>query len=129
MPSLTTPGFRLVDAGELYNFLYSLYSVNVVTAAAGGAGGATRLRYGINDITVASASQGVMLPPALPGKIVTVINDTAVAVTIYGMTGNPNDTVTPNASVAPAASVSLPTGGTAEFICGKAHNWKTLMSA
>src|SRR5215467_12162257 len=116
MPSLITPGFRLVDAGELYAFLSSLYNTGTVTAAGTTAANATRMRYGVNDITVGTANQGVMLPPALPGKEVLVINDTAASIIVYGLTGRTNDTITPNGSVTPAASVTLTTAQVATFI-------------
>ena len=129
-PSLTPRGYRLVDAGELYQLLNTLFGVQSgVTAAGSTAATATRCTGGVIDVTTGGAGTGIMLPPALPGKRVVVFNETATAVIVYGLTGRVNDTITPNTSSTPAASVSVAANGSAEFVCGKANNWKEMLSA
>lgn len=129
-PSLRPSGYRLVDAGELFALLGTLFGTSPpVTALGNNAATATRLAGGVVCVTSAAAGTGVMLPPALPGKRQVVINDTATAVLVYAFTARVNDTITPNNSATPGASVSIAANGSAEFVCGKTGNWKETLSA
>ena len=112
LPSLQTPGFRLVDAGELYQFLnalFALYTINQPTATA-----SVPLLGGINVIT--AAPQGVTLPPAtLPGQIVTVVNPSttaAVDVTGQGLTG-----------------ATVAEGSTVQYVCSAIGTWVPMLPA
>lgn len=115
-PSLATPGFRLVDAGELYNLLNSIFSNQTgITARGTAAATAFKLTAALNTLTtVAAGNTGVMLPAGLPGKQVTIVNLGAAAAVVYGAGA---DQITPVASSTPAASLSQAAGTSSIYVC------------
>lgn len=120
LTSLQTPGFRLIDAGELKAFLSMLYAVHQgVTPAGTNAATATQLHAGINLIPTTAAGTGVALPPAtLPGQIVTIIADNSTPV--YG---NGTDQIVPSDAASTAPVATLDVGPEAvQFMCIRAAN-------
>ena len=105
--SLQEPGKRLIDAGELYQFLNALYGVTTVNSPAATA--SIPLTTGIG--VVIDAPAGVTLPPpTLPGQIVTVVNTGTAAVDVTG-TGSP---------------VSLAAAASAQYLCTAIGTWTAL---
>ena len=128
VPSLRDTGKRLVDAGELQQFLNYMYSAQTVGAAGTTAATAAPLTAGVNAVETATAVSaiGLRLPPALPGGFVTVINDTTVALTVFA---NGTDQIYPNGSATPGASAALASGQSIEFVSHKVGFWKAFASA
>jgi len=111
LPSLQSPGFRLVDAGELYQFLNSLYGVHDINQPTATA--SVPLVGGIN--VVVAAPQGVTLPPpTLPGSIVTVTNPSTTAPVNVAGTGLAD------------SPVAIAATGSAQFLCTAAGTWVLL---
>src|SRR5215467_8696754 len=114
-PSLYTPGYRLVDAGELLTLFTSLMGIISGLAGAGTTqAAATILKPGISVFTPTAGQTGVLLPPGLPGQEISVVNLGAVAGVIYGAGG---DQIIPLASSTPAGTLAIPAGDTAQMIC------------
>ena len=114
-PSLYTPGFRLVDAGELLTLFTSLMGIISGLAGAGTTqGAATVLKPGISVFTPTAGQTGVLLPPGLPGQETSVVSLGTVAGVIYG---NGGDQIIPLGSSTPAATLAIPAGNTAQLIC------------
>lgn len=137
LTSLQTPGFRLIDAGELKQFLSMLYGVTHGVVPAGtNAATATQLHAGISVIPATTAGAGVKLPPAsLPGQITTVV--ASAATLVYG---SGTDQIVPSDAAITAPSASVTVGPeAAQFICIQASNpdavppviglWKELIAA
>jgi hypothetical protein len=131
-PSLRTPGFRLVDAGEVYTLFRSLFSVQAGIVARGTTQAtALQLTAGVNTLTtVAAGNTGVALPPGLPGRRVVVVNLGAAGAIVYGY--GAGDLLIPVASITTGASITQASGTSAEYLCiGKTFNptvstWKQL---
>lgn len=115
-PSLRSPGFRLVDAGELYALLNSIFSNQAGIAARGNtAATAFKITAAVNSVaTTSGANNGLMLPLGLPGKQVTIVNNGAVSVTVYA---NGADQIEPIGSSVPAASLTQAAGTTGVYLC------------
>lgn len=111
-PSLRTPGFRLVDAGELYELFRALFSVKLPFPA-GPIANPPILSAAFNIVgLVSGANSAVGLPPSLPGKVVTVVNSSANAITVVGYTeAGGQDQIVPIDSVTPAPTI-VQAGGT-----------------
>lgn len=137
LTSLRTPGFRLIDAGELYQFLSMLYAVHKGVVPAGTtAATATALQAGISVIPATTAGAGVKLPPAsLPGQQVTVV--ASAATLVYG---SGTDQIVPSDAAITAPSASVTVGPEAAiFTCIQAANpdavppvvglWKEMIAA
>src|SRR5215472_5528024 len=86
------PGSRLVDGGDCLQLAKYLFNpmVGITALAGGGQSGATPLSLGINSVdTVASGNDSVMLPPAVPGTFVVVINNQASnSMQVFGQGAN-----------------------------------------
>lgn len=133
-----TPGFRLVDGGQLATMVKLQYSATsgLTALAGGGQPGATLLSAAINEIsTVATTGDSVMLPLGLPGMAVIAINDGANTMQVYGQATNPNtgvgDTIAANNSTTQAATttgVSQASAKVASYLCFAAGKWKQLLS-
>jgi hypothetical protein len=106
LPSLQTPGFRLVDAGELYQFLNGIFGVHTTNNAA--ATSPILLPAGINVVAAAGAT-GVQLPPAnLPGQIMTVVNNTAAVLDVVGQG---------------LTAATIAAGGNQQYLCTAIGTW------
>ena len=93
---------------------------NITAHAGGGQTLATSLTHEINRVTtVATIGDSVMLPPSNNGMSITVINNGANAMQVYG---SGTDTVD---GVAYATGVSQMTGSTTIYFCTTAGAWTT----
>lgn len=134
-----TPGNRLVDGGDLAQMAAELFSCRTgIAARAGGAQAlATPLQAAFNRVdTVATASDSVQLPQAIPGRRITVYNNTATLLAVFGAPSNPvtgvGDTIASSASntqQATATGITLATTLTADFVCFVAGQWKEILTA
>jgi hypothetical protein len=115
-PSLGTPGYRLVDAGELYTLHSSLFAIVSGLAGTGTTQATgTVLKAGTSVYTPTAGQTAVVLPPGLPGQDITVVNlSGTVAGVIFGSGG---DQIIPMGSATPAASLAQPLGTTAYLTC------------
>lgn len=138
-PSFQT-GNRLVDGGDLSQLANLLFQVQTgITAhAGGGQTAATQLGVGFNrvDTSGGGGTDSVVLPQAIPGMEVTLYNNTANTIQVFGVVSNPvtgvGDTITANNSNTPAATgtgISLATTKIAIFVCFAAGVWKEFLTA
>ena len=128
------PGPRLIDGGELLQFANNQYSVAIgITALAGGGqAGATPLSAAFNRVdTVATNSDSVALPQAIPGNKVTVYNNTGQTLAVFGQVLNPvtgvGDTIAAianNTQQPTATGVTQATAVETTYTCYVAGQWK-----
>lgn len=99
----------------------TIWTLGGITAfAGGGKASATPLAAQWNRVTtVATAGDSVLLPPAVPGLPVTVINAGANDMQVYGQG---TDTIN---GIATATGISQPRGSVAVYTCGAAGAWET----
>lgn len=120
--SLQQPGYRLVDAGELQQMASLNFSVagGIVGAAAPG----PLLTAHINAVTGGGAASNVMLPPAIPGNYLFVVNTQTTATFTVIVNGNTFNPLTGAADlVAGAANATLAINSSAMFVCYTAGRW------
>ncbi len=99
----------------------NLLAVNAVTAAGSAIGDAAQLSQGLNVVTGADGTKGVILPTAVAGMQVYVKGVTAGVLKVYPKTG-----ATINALSASAA-ISLASGATpAIFVASSSTQWYTI---
>ncbi len=133
------PGPRLIDGSDLQtqaNLLFSAQT-NITAFAGGGQTNATPLQAALNRVdTVATASDSVQLPQAIPGLRVTVKNNTATLLAIFGIPNNPvtgvGDTIASsqsNTQQPTATGITLATALTAQFVCFQAGQWQEILTA
>ena len=111
----------------------------IIAEAGGTQALATQLPAVVNRVdTVAGAADGVMLPSAVPGAIVFVINGTATSMQVFGQPSNDanplqtpgtsvGDTITAPGSSTPTASATGNAQGAhvpAIYVCSVVGNWK-----
>ena len=97
----------------------TLTGADALTAhSGGGQGSALALTAGINKVTtVAAIADSVALPASAAGLFVTVINDAALSLQVFGAgTDTIND-------VATATGVALPGKSSATYYCAAAGKW------
>jgi len=127
-------GNMVVNSGP---FEYS-GAPGVVAFAGGGQTGATALPGLANAVTtVTTANDSVMLPSALPGTTVFVINQTATSMQVYGQPSNmanspgtTGDTIMPPTSSTPAATatgVAQAAHVPAIYVCTQVGVWKQFL--
>ena len=103
------------------NATTNLLAVSAVTAAGSAIGDAAQLSQGLNVVTGADGTKGVILPVAVPGMQVIVKGVTAGVLKVYPKSGS-----TINALSAIAA-ISLASGAIpAVFVASSATQWYTL---
>lgn len=129
------PGPRLIDGHDfatLFNASQS-YAKGIVAHAGGGQALATPLTAALNQIdTCASDNDSVMLPPAIPGLTVTINNNTAHTLAVFGVPDNVNngdvgDTIAVQGSTVQAATgtgVTQATGVITTYVCTQLGQWK-----
>jgi hypothetical protein len=87
LPTPFDPGFRLTDGTKLNERIANpVWSISeVLTATVGGSAvNSARVTNAITNVTTAAAANaGIVLPQALPGKILVVANDTANNITVF----------------------------------------------
>lgn len=109
-PTPFQPGFRLVDGNEVNAALANpQWQTNYgITALAGGALSASTpvLTLGVNVVsTVATANDSVVLPPAVAGSVVYMLNaDSADAVNVFA---NGTDTIIGSSLTPTAGSTGI----------------------
>lgn len=109
--------YGIVDLNAQSNLL----AVSAVTAAGSVIGDAAQLSQGLNVVTGADGTKGVILPTAVPGMQVLVKGVTAGVLKVY-----PKTSSTINALSASAA-ISLASGATpAIFVASSATQWYTI---
>ena len=97
----------------------------LVAFAGGGQANATPLTGLLNRVTtVATIADSLLLPPAVPGLSVTVSNAAANSANIF-----PNGATDVINALAVQTAIALAGGKTIEFVCMKAGQWHTLLSA
>lgn len=125
------------DEATLLQLLFST-DADVTAAAGGGQAAATPLTAAINVVaTVGAAAASVMLPPALPGLQVQVINGQATnSMQVFGQATNANtgvgDTIIPHGAAAAAATaVGVPHAASlaGEYTCVSPGVWKQSLSS
>lgn len=129
-------GLRLIDGGDLQQLVQNTASGNAgITAhAGGGQASAVLLQASINRVeTVASGADSVMLPPAIAGREVCVVNAGANALAVFPYILNPftgvADTQAPNnGSGQVGTAFSLAAGNTGFFVCPTPGQWKSTLS-
>lgn len=98
--------------------------------AGGGQASATQLTEYVNEVAVvATANDSVMLPASVPGTLISVINDGAASLQVFGQ---PGDTIAAHGSSAQSASatgVPLAAAGASIFLCFGPGVWKQITSA
>jgi hypothetical protein len=98
---------------------FNAVTANLTALAGGGQTGATALVYGINQLaTVATAADSCMLPAAVPGEFVTIVNDGVAACQVFG-TGA--DTIN---GIAAATGLSQLPNSVATYWCAVAGQWR-----
>lgn len=104
----------------------ALTSYQTVTATPSGTQATSTLlnAANVNITVVATAADGVKLPPAVVGMEISIVNsDAADAAQIFA---SGSDTINATAG---ATGVSLAAGAAAIFRCIKAGNWRRFVSA
>jgi hypothetical protein len=129
VPSLQTPGKRLVDAGELFAIFSTQWmATSGIVANGNSAETATPLNPGLNEVySVTAANVAVRLPPTLPGQIIFVCNLAGSGATIF-TTGS--DLIIPvGTTVSPIPFTALASGQPQFFACTRFGYWNQLLSA
>lgn len=128
------PGFRVVDGSDLLALTQQLFSsaTGITAAVGGGQTAATILTSIINEVTVnATAANSVMLPAAMVGAQVFIVNSTTLAIQVFGQPTNPytgvGDTIILHSGTAPVATgtgVSQATALVGMYTCLRPGVWK-----
>jgi hypothetical protein len=120
LTSLTVSGNITAQANVTLTS-YLVQSVATGISAAGSTQGtATALAKDINVVSTVSAGQGVVLPTAVAGMRITVMNTSATAVNVYPASGGAINSGATN------AAYSLAAGGRLDFIATTTTQWYTL---
>lgn len=109
--------YGVVDLGAPSNLL----AVSAVTAAGSTAGDAAQLSQGLNVVTGADGTKGVILPTAVPGMQVLVKGVTAGVLKVYPKTGGTINALSASAAMS-LASGAIP----AIFVASSATQWYTI---
>lgn len=124
------PGFRLLDGQWLTNAFIKMFEggisrrFGIVAKAGGTKAAAVQLDRSFNQVdTCATNDDSVLLPKAIAGSMVTVINNGAARLGVYG-TGA--DTIN---GAATATIYNIAAGKTATFTCAKTGAWFANLSA
>lgn len=129
-------GERLIDGRDLLNLAGLVTSVQAgLTALAGGGATTTVIcnRF-INEVSVcATNNDSVILPQALPGRTINIINDGAATLAIFPLQLNPAtgvaDAIIASGSAASGASVTQATTVTAAYYCISPGVWKQALQS
>lgn len=109
--------YGVVNLNETAN----LMAVAAVTAAGSAQGDAAKLSNGLNVVTGADGTKGVVLPTAVPGMQVHVKGVTAGVLKVYPATGGTINALSANAAIS-LASGAIP----AIFVASSATQWYTI---
>jgi hypothetical protein len=121
---------RLVQ--QLFSYASGITPTTTVTITA-----ATPLTSAINELTSTNTvGYAVALPIGLPGSRITIINDGAGPVTVFGYLLNPNtaaaDTIAAHGSTSQAATatgVTQASASIASYTCFSAGKWKQFLTS
>lgn len=138
---ISGPCGTVVTGRDLTAFVREEFSNNagapLVARAGGGQANATPCPNAINYVaTVATAANSLMLPPAIPGRSVTIINHGANDAQVFGVPNNPNnngapDTISAHGTTTQAGAavgVDQPTATVGTYVCFNAGQWKQILS-
>lgn len=135
------PGSRLIDGTDLNNLVSSINGLfggtsqqsgvarvstqaGITAHAGGGRASAVPLTAAISEISVvATIADSVVLPVALAGAQMTVLNEGAAAAQVFA---NGTDTINGTAG---ATGISLAAAAKAIFVCYQTGKWIELLSA
>lgn len=110
-----------INQGYTFPSTFAAVTANLTAQPAGIQANATPMSYGLNQVaTVATAADGVALPSAVPGEYVTVINDAAKAIQVFGAAG---DTIN---GIASATGIPQPPNSSATYSCVVAGQWRVI---
>lgn len=130
------PGSKLIDGGELKDLANRVAATRtgIVALAGGGqSAAAPQLSLGWNSVdTCATNSDSVMLPPAIPGSVIGVYNNTANTLAVFGQGPNmgglaAGDTIAAtnsNTQQATATGVTQATTTVMYYVCFVTGAWK-----
>lgn len=125
-PQIFTGGFRLEDGTALNNALaYPMLATQdgIIAFPGGGQTSARQITAYINRVaTVATAADSVKLPSSAPGRFITIVNDTANALQVFG------HTVATINNVVAATGISQPGNSVVTYYAPVAGKWFTLGS-
>ena len=117
---------RQLVPGSLINAMNAaLYSFQKLLAGGAAQASAAPISAANVEVDAASAAGGILMPPAKPGAIINILNNSLNTTTVYG---NGTDTVQ-NAGTTYTASVTMATLVSARFFCIKAGFWQRIITA
>lgn len=117
-------GVMYINSGQ--GWKEDLFSAadSLTAHAGGGQGSATPITTQMARFTtVATIADSSVLPSAIPGMSYTVMNAGAASMNVFPATGEIINALSANAAFAVAS------GKTCEFVCAKAGQWHTILSA
>jgi hypothetical protein len=128
------PGVQMIDSSDIKLIVSQTRSgqTGITALAGGGATGAPLLGAAINQIsTVGTTNDSVLLPMALTGALVRVINAGANTLRVYAQTSNPNNNGVADGIVALAGGAAgtftaVPANAVGEFWCPALGQWKSV---
>jgi hypothetical protein len=129
-------GERLIDGRDLLNLAGLMTSSQFgLTALAGGGATTTVIcnRF-INEVSVcATNGDSVILPQAIPGRTINIINDGAATLAVFPLQSNPAtgvaDAIIPSGSAASTTSANQLTTATAAYYCISPGIWKQALQS
>lgn len=120
---LVTSGSGVPSISSALPPLLTTAITTAISAAGSTQGTATALTTDINNVTTVASSTGVVLPTAVAGQQITVINNGANILNIYPATGAAIDGLTTNTATYISKSVSI------TFRATSATQWYTVNAA
>lgn len=127
IPQRLEPGKRLADDDALNTALATPQwqtNTGITALAGGGRTGAPALTLGSNEVTtVASGADSVVLPKAVPGSVVFVVNAGANAFQLFA---NGSDTINGTAG---ATGISVATNKRIMCVAADLAQWYTILTA
>lgn len=110
-----------ITSGNVITTGYHIRSVNTGISAAGTVqGNATPLTKEINIVSTVSTGQGVVLPTAVAGMVINIVNTSANSLLVY-----PASSAIINSQAANAA-LTMPTSSSLQFIASSSTQWYTV---
>lgn len=132
-PQSLAPGPHLIDglALQILTADGNATQSGLTAKAGGGAALAVQLKLGMNEIAVcATTSDSAILPLALAGAQVFVVNNGAQTCAIYPQQSNPNNVASAADTLVPiggstASTTAVPANSIVYWYCYKPGFWKT----
>lgn len=128
-------GLRLIDGGELRELAGSIQNAfaGLVATVGGTALTSTALHRALNTVSTSTGTNtdSLVFPPAIPGSVVYVENNTGNTIKLWAATTNPANSTTADLitahnalSGAAAASITQATTIFAQYTCTTIGFWK-----